>query len=120
MRRPAHDVLGFGWAAWKQRRTHPQDVRPVIWQSHASRELLASTRRTSIEPAVEALSTGDDHAIGWNRVHRHRFMLLDLVPHEQTIGHVADDRFARPMIPAPDADSRGDPSRPDAAQQVKL
>jgi hypothetical protein len=79
-------------------------------------ELFARAHRTTIEPLVVALRAGHDDAVGGHTVQIDRLIALRVVPHDHALRHVADQRLAGQVIPAPDAE-HGSQSRLDRRSQ---
>jgi hypothetical protein len=74
----------------------------------------------SVKPSIETLSPGYDDPIRWNSVEVYGFSLLSVIPNEHTVWYRPDQRLTRKMIPAPDAESRGNTSPGRSVQIIKL
>src|SRR2546428_3697059 len=100
---PALDEQRLARAPAKQRRAHIQEEGPALPQSDRAAERRAIRRRGPAEPLVETLRPGDDHPFRRHTMQLYRLVALCLVPDEHPIRNAPDDRLARQMIPAPDA-----------------
>ena len=110
----------FGRAPAERRRAHVEQDRPIGGQPDLPAERLAIARRRAVEPLVEALGAGHHDPLGGHAVQIDGLLLLRVVPHEHAIGHLANQRLAGQMIPAPDAERRRNAERTRGAQIVDL
>ena len=92
---PALHEARFAGAAPEEGRTDIQEERPCVGKPDLAAEHRAVDRRLPVEPVIEALRAGDDHAFGRHAVQHDGFVTLRVVPHEDAIRQVADDRLAR-------------------------
>src|SRR5262245_61286105 len=104
----------------EQRRTDIQQERPRASESDALAELVAAARRRPIEPLIEALRAGDDHAIDRHTVEPLRLVALRVVPDDDLVGADSYQRLARQVIPAPHAQGAADAKRPRRAKVIEL
>ena len=101
-------------------RTHVQEERLVGGKPDRLTERRAVARRRPIEPLVVALRAGNGDAIRGHAVPPDRFLLLRLVPEQDAVGHVAQQRLARQVVPAEDADAGAPAKRTGGAQMIDL
>ena len=109
-------------AAPEQRRADIEDERTVgRGKPDAAAEVVAVARRRPIEPLIEALRAGDDHAIGARcRGTAAASSRCDLVPDDHRVRHDANQRLARQVVPAPHAERAADAERARRAHVIEL
>src|SRR5262249_22597188 len=83
-------------------------------------EFFASAGRHTVKPSVIALCPGDDDPIAGHLMQTLRLFLLRLIPDEQTVWHVANERLAGEMIPASNANRRSQPFRQRGPKHLEL
>ena len=111
---------GLRRAAPEQRRADIEQERPRAGETHAAAERFAVARRRPIEPLIEALRAGDDHAIGGHAMEPLRLVALRGVPDDHLVRHDAYQRFARQVVPAPHAQRAADAERPRRTHVIEL
>src|SRR4030095_884253 len=110
----------LGLASTERCGAHVEEDRAVRWQSDLTAEGLAVAGRGAAEPFIEALSPGHDNAAGGHVMQVHRLSLLRVVPHEHAIGKLTNERLAREVVPAPDAEGRRNAQRTRRPEIVDL
>jgi hypothetical protein len=102
---PLQHELRLDRTPLEERGADPQHERRRRREADLPAEGLAVARRLPVEPLVETLRPGNDDAVGRDAVQIDRFLFLCRVPDEHAVGRVADERLARQVIPAPDAET---------------
>ena len=117
---PAFDEPRLVRRVLEERRADVEDERPRSVEPDLLAELLARARRRAAEPLVVALRAGDDDPIGRHPVELDRFLLLRVVPDGDEIRDGAQQRLARQMVPAADAEHRAQTERARAQVVIEL
>src|SRR6185503_5603616 len=97
-----------------------EDERPRTVEPDLLTELLARSRGLPAEPLVVTLRPGDDDPIGRYLVKLDRLLLLRVVPDRDEIRDGAQQRLARQMVPAADAEHRAKTERAGAEIVIEL
>ena len=117
---PPLDDVCFVDRTSKQRGADPQHVQLVWIQSDAFTERTARQGRLAAEPVVVALRASDGHEVRRHTMQLDRFLLLRLVPNEYAVWHLPQERLARQVVPAADAQHAATARRLRAREMVGL
>src|SRR5687768_10231292 len=110
------DELRLNRAPAKQRRTDVQHKRGRGRQANACAERATIASWCALEPLIEALCTGHNDSVGRDIMELDRFGVLRRVPDSDDVRHPPNERLARQIVPAPDAEQRSETQRLRAAQ----
>src|SRR5687768_9789793 len=96
---PALDDLRLARGSTEERRADPEQIRLVRIEADARAEIPPWPRRTPAEPLVVTLRAGHGDEFGRHTVQLLRLAALHVVPHKDAVGHLAQQRLARQVIP---------------------